>query len=240
MTYIDIHSHILPTMDDGSKSLEESLDMLRIAQKEGITHMIATPHYKSGHFRADSREVNRRLEELQSAAVQAGLTIKLYPGTEIFYRSEIEDRLEQGELCTMNHTDFILVEFSPLEDYIYIRNAVNDIYSMGYRPILAHVKRYRCMLQDEKRVEDLKSMGCGIQVNAGSIAGNYGLRIRHYTQKLLRKELVDYIGTDTHNTGERCPAMRKCADIIYRKCNSKYADSILFGNARDNLHCGTD
>lgn len=237
MDYIDIHSHILPDMDDGACNIEDSMEMLRIAKSEGISGIIVTPHYKSGRFRADSGEIHAKLQQLQRAADAETLNIKLYTGTEIYYRSELEDKLEREQLCTMNETEFILVEFSPFEDYIYMRNAVNDVLSMGYRPILAHVERYHCMLQDIQRVDDLKSAGCGIQVNAGSITGDFGLKVKHYTHKLLKNEWIDYVGTDAHNTEGRRPAMQKCADIIYKKCSLRYAEAVLSENARRYLRC---
>ena len=231
MGYIDIHSHILPQMDDGSQSMEQSLEMLRIAESEGITEIFATPHYKSGRLRADSREVSKALQRLQKAAVEEGLEIQLYPGTEIYYRSELEDKLDNGELHTMNGSNYVLVEFSPLEDYSYIRNAMDDILSMGYQPILAHVERYQCMLKDKKRVSELRDMGCGIQANAGSITGDFGFTAKHFLWKLLKEELIDYIGTDAHNADKRKPTMQKCADMLYKKCGQEYADALLFGNA---------
>lgn len=235
MGYIDIHSHILPQMDDGSQSMEQSLEMLRIAEAEGIAVMFATPHYKSGRFRADSKEVSRALQKLQRAAAEEGLEIQLYPGTEIYYRSELEDKLDNAELHTMNGSNYVLVEFSPLEDYAYIRNAMDDILSIGYQPILAHVERYQCMLKDKKRVLELRDMGCGIQANAGSITGDFGFTAKHFLWKLLKEELIDYIGTDAHNAEKRRPAMKKCASLLYKKCDREYTDALLYGNAQHDF-----
>lgn len=236
MGYVDIHSHILPHLDDGAVDMDQSIEMLRIAEREGITHMIATPHYKSGRFRADSAEVLMTLQELQEEASEAGIHIKLYPGTEIFYHSDLEQRLEQGHLHTLNDTEYLLVEFSPFEAYGYIRNAADDILSMGYHPVLAHVERYECLLGHADKIQELKDMGCGIQVNAGSVAGDYGFAAKRFTGALLKKQLIDYLGTDAHNTGKRSPFMGKCAKIICRKCGEHYAEQILEGNAlRDFL-----
>lgn len=235
MGFVDIHSHILPGIDDGAGSMEQALEMLRIAQSEGITDIIATPHYKSGRYKADSREVSRLLEKLQRAAEEESIAVRLYPGTEIYYHSELEERLDSGNLHTMNYTDFVLVEFSPFEDYGYIRNAAEDILSMGFVPVMAHVERYQCLLKDEERVQELKDMGCCIQVNASGIVGDYGLAAKRFTRKLLKKQLVDYVGTDAHNTDKRKPAMQKCADILYKKCSREYADAVLYENSRHDL-----
>lgn len=235
MNYFDIHSHILPQMDDGAESMEEALKMLAIAFREGITHIIATPHYKSGRFSADSGKLQDALSQLQLAAREHDIPVTLYAGNEIYYNSELEGKLQSGALCTMNRTQYVLIEFSPFDGYIYIRNAVEDVLGMGYIPILAHVERYQCMCKDILCVEELKTMGCEIQVNAGSVTGDNGRKVKGFIKRLLKEELVDYIGTDSHNTGGRKPAMQKCAAYLYKKCERAYADALLYGNARERL-----
>lgn len=240
MGYVDIHTHVLPGLDDGSRDMEQSLEMLRIARAEGITDIIATPHYKRGSFRGDREEVSRGLERLRRAARNEGLKLRIYPGTEIYYHSELEEKLERGEILTLNHTDYVLVEFSPFENYFYIRNAAEDILGMGYRPVLAHVERYRCLLKEAEKVLELKAMGCDIQVNAASVTGDCGLAAKRFVRNLLKKKLVDYLGTDAHNTGGRRPAMKKCAEILYKKYDGEYAEAVLEGNARRRLLEQTD
>lgn len=235
MGYTDIHSHILPGLDDGSQSMEQSLEMLRIAEEEGTSDIIATPHYKSGRYRADSNQVSKRVSQLQTAAKNEGLKIRIYPGTEIYYHSELEEKFDNKELHTLNDTSWVLVEFSPFENFGYIRNAADDLLSLGLQPVIAHVERFQCLLKDVKKVQELKNMGCGIQVNASSIVGEYGFMAKRFTRKLLKLGLIDYIGTDAHNTEGRKPSMKKCADIIYKKCDKEYAEAVLFGNAQKNL-----
>lgn len=236
MGYIDIHSHILPGMDDGSENMEETLEMLRIAQDEGITDIIATPHYKSGRFRADAGKLHAVLDEVRQRAGEQGIHINLYAGNEIYYHSELEERLESGRLSTMNGTEYVLVEFSPFEEYLYIRNAAYELLGMGYTPIIAHVERYACLTKKREYVKELKSMGCGIQVNAGSIVGDTGWRTAKFVKGLLKEELVDYLGTDAHDsTGRRRPAMAKCAAYLKHKCRQEYAEALLHGNAAENL-----
>lgn len=235
MGYIDMHSHILPHLDDGAKDMDETLQMLQIACQEGITHIIATPHYKSGRFPADTERIRKTIHKVQLAAAEQEIPVQLYAGNEIYYHSELEEKFHAGSLNTMNGTEYVLIEFSPIDRYLYIRNAMEDILGMGYTPILAHVERYQCMCEDITNVEELKSMGCLIQVNASSITGDAGWKIKRFTHKLLKRGLIDYIGTDAHNTHGRKPAMKKCAAILYKKCERSYADAVLFGNAAENL-----
>ena len=235
MGYVDIHSHILPHMDDGAKDMDDTVEMLRIAYHEGITHIIVTPHYKSGRFPADSERLHQKLQKVQQVAEEQNIPITLYAGNEIFYHSELEEKFQTGELCTLNNSSYVLIEFSPFDNYRYIRNAMEDVMGMGYIPILAHVERYQCMCKDSNSVVELKAMGCEIQVNAGSIVGDNGWRVRHFVHKLLKTGLVDFIGTDAHNTTGRKPAMQKCAACLYKKYDKAYADALLFENAMQRL-----
>lgn len=232
---IDIHAHVLPGVDDGSGSMEETLQMLQTAQEEGITDIIATPHYQSGRFYTPADMIREILLEVQDRADEAGIGIRLYPGTEIYYRSDLEERLEKGQLATMNGGDRILVEFGPMEEFSYIRNAMEELRGMGYVPILAHVERFGCMLEKASRVGELRSMGCEIQSNAGSISGKYGHRIKKYLQGLLAEEMIDYVGTDAHDTAGRAPYIKKCTDLLYKKYDADYVEAILYRNAEKNL-----
>lgn len=231
MGYTDVHCHILPQVDDGSQSMEETMEMLRIAEANGITSMIVTPHYKRGRVGTPRDKIGKLLQQIQERAEEEGIAIQFYPGTEVYYNSSLEEKLESGWLSRMNDTDYVLVEFSPMDSYPYIRNAIDDIFSLGYRPIIAHVERYGCMLGKTDNVRMLHEMGCLIQVNAGSVAGNYGFRVKHFIRNLLKEHLVEFVGTDAHNAAGRPPEMAKCAELIYKKCEKEYADALLFGNA---------
>ncbi len=235
MEIVDIHSHILPGVDDGSQTVEQSLEMLRMAEREGITHMFATPHYKQGRYPADKGVLEQRLRALKEQAAENDIAVRLFLGTEILFHSGLEKKLAGGELCTMNRSGYLLTEFLPIEAFPYIKNAAEELLGIGYRPILAHVERVLCLSEDMERVRELKAMGCGIQVNSGSVAGDAGWKAGHFTRRLLKEELVDYLGTDAHDLKHRKPVMQKCASYLYKKCSRRYAEAVLFENARKNL-----
>lgn len=235
MGYIDVHCHVLPHVDDGAQNMGQTLEMLRIAEENGISDVVVTPHYKQGHVGTPRKVIGELIGKVQRAAEENGISVRLHPGTEIYYNSSLEEKLESGWLSRMNDTDYVLVEFSPFETFPYIRNAIEDVFSMGYRPIIAHVERYACMLSKMDNVRSIHDMGCQIQVNAGSVAGEYGFKVKGFTRKLLKEQLIEYVGTDAHNVSGRKPAMTKCADVIYKKCSKEYADKILFLNAKRNL-----
>ncbi len=232
---VDIHCHILPGLDDGSPDMEETLKMLRIAWEQGITHIITTPHYKAGRHNASAATVMKRLDEVREAAKREHIPIRLYSGNEILFFSELEERLEKGQILTMNGTRYILVEFLPGDEYTYIRNGLDYVMGMGYSPILAHIERYACMLQKTEYAEELHDLGVEIQINAVSVMGKMGRKSREFVMQILKRRLVDYVATDSHDSGNRMPQIQACANIICKKCGISYAKEILYENAWDRL-----
>ncbi len=227
---IDIHCHIMPGVDDGSPDMETSLKMLRIAEKNGIQHIILTPHHKPQHHNVSPDHNNRYRLRLQNAADDAGIHIKLYSGNEIYYSDETFDELTNGSICTLAGSDYALVEFHPTNPYKAIHNAIYQIQAAGFIPILAHVERYSDMVSHISYVEELSDMGCYIQVNASSVMGKYGFGISHFTKKLLKNELVSFVATDAHDASSRAPELLQCRDFISRKFGEDYSDTLMWDN----------
>ena len=235
MGYIDIHSHILPGLDDGSRSMEQSLEMLRIAYEEGIDIIIATPHNMPGKGQPSLETVQERAEQLRQMAKREELPIDIVVGTEYYYREKVLYLLEEEAAIRMNGSEYILAEFEPMVEKIYFRNAIRDILATGYRPIVAHVERYANVMRDKAMLHDLKKMGALIQVNAASVIGDNGRVAKKDVKKLLKERLVDFVATDAHSDGRRAPFMHKCATYLYKKYNAEYVDEILFLNAEKYL-----
>lgn len=230
MDLIDIHSHILPAVDDGAKSMEESLGMLRIAKENAICTIIVTPHNKPGRHNVHTPSMNAYMKQLQEQMNRIGLSIELIGGNELYYRMELAQELHGGVARTMADSRYVLVEFGPMVDYDYLRNGVYDLLSEGYFPIIAHVERYQCLSDHVDRIGDLSGMGAYIQVNAGSVMGDVGFKIKNFTRKLLKQELVHFVATDAHDTKKRAPELKKCADYIARKYGQGYAEDIFQNN----------
>lgn len=235
MGYIDMHSHILPGMDDGSRSMEQTLRMLEIAVSEGITTMIATPHNMPGKGCPPGSVVRRKVDELQRTAEQEGIPLEIVAGTEYYYREEVLDILEGGDVVTLGDSGCVLVEFEPLAERNYIRNAMRNILGLGYRPVIAHVERYAKLMEDVSILYDMRKNGILVQMNAMSVTGDNGRQAKKDVRGLLKKGLVDFVATDAHSDGRRAPYMEKCADVLYKKCGAGYADRLLFGNAEAYL-----
>ncbi|MBP3474729.1 MAG: hypothetical protein J6K48_00190 [Lachnospiraceae bacterium] len=228
--YTDIHIHILPGVDDGSKNLDMSLEMLRHAYAEGIRRMVVTPHNKPMHHNVGKEKMQELIHLLRAQMKQEKIEIELYPGNELYYREDLVKCLEEGKASTMADSRYVLLEFQPADRWEYIRDGVNDMLMAGYRPILAHIERYQEVCKDVERVIRLREMGCCIQVNAASVMGRYGMGIKGYVKKLLKQRLVDFIATDAHNATNRTPDMAKCAEYICKKYGAEYMHSLLTEN----------
>lgn len=231
MEFADMHCHILPGVDDGAGNRQEAMKMLEIASRAGVTHMIVTPHYKEGHHNASPATINKLVLSLQNEAAEAGIPISLFPGNEIFYFQEIADRLERNEICTLNDTEYVLIEFMPSDSFTRIRNAVNHLVGMGYIPIVAHAERYDCMLKHKDAVGELRSLGGEIQINIASIEGRMGYAVKHFAHRLLTRKQIDYLGTDAHDSRKRTPDVKACMSRLYRKYDRDYIERISYWNA---------
>lgn len=228
---IDIHSHVLPGLDDGAKDMDETLAMLRIAAKEGITDMIVTPHFNSGMRSANPKTILQVLRQVRTAAEENHIPIRLYLGNEVYYFSELPNYLNEKRICTMNAGKHVLVEFSPSARFHYIRNAMDSLRGAGYRPILAHVERYNALVEDIENVRHIKAIGVQLQVNVYSVIGKNGSSAKRFVHQILEEGLVDYVGTDAHGSKHRTPQMAKCRDLLLKKYGEAYTTQLLAGNA---------
>ena len=227
---IDIHTHILPGMDDGAAGEAMSFQMLRDAYKTGSTLLVATPHYHCS-ARSDWEEKRRTAYELVcDMAQQISPDFHILLGAEVFYESALLEQLKHGKDLALHHTRAILIEFSPDVNYLYIKNAVLALQSMGYVPVLAHIERYAALMRMD-RVEELSDMGAKLQVNASSVMGKHGWKIKRYLMQLMRNGWIDLVATDAHNVTDRPIGMADCAKYLTRKLGADDCRSVCHDNA---------
>lgn len=227
---IDIHCHIMPGVDDGSPDLQTSLEMLRMAEADGIEQIILTPHHKPMHHNIRPQKNHLYMKNLQQAAVENGISVKLYSGNEIYYSGETQEQLVNGEICSLADSDYVLVEFHPTDIYSNIHNAMYQVLGAGFIPVLAHVERYSNVVLHPKYIDDLIGLGCYIQVNASSVMGKYGFGIKHFTRKLLKEQKVHFVATDAHDTKSRVPRLAECRAFVEKKISVAYAEDIFYNN----------
>lgn len=227
---VDIHAHILPGLDDGAKNPDEALSLLRIAERQGICGVIATPH-ASPQFPEHPADTIRKLaQELQRQARESGSRCTIYPGEEIMYREEIFQRLHSGELLTLAESDYILVEFHRRTPYSEIRRAVREAVCRGYRPILAHIERYDSLRADG-RLEELAGDGAYHQMNFQSLLGRWYDRDAAWCRETIRRKRIHFLATDMHNLTARRPSPAEALLWLEKRGEPRYVRKLLAENA---------
>lgn len=224
----DIHCHIIPGVDDGSKSLEMSKWMLQKEYKEGVRHIIATPHFRYDMFEPKLETVKKQFLRVRAAAEEIG--IEMHLGCELHASMDMGECLKRGERLTMAGSRYVLTEFSTSDEKSFIRERTQNLIRKGYYPIIAHVERYRAVKGNLDFVEELRDMGAYIQVNTDSIIGKDGFTVKHFCKKLIKAELLDFVGTDGHDKGSRAPEIGRCCDRIEKMMGSRYAKRIFIEN----------
>ncbi|MCL2718118.1 MAG: hypothetical protein FWE14_04985 [Lachnospiraceae bacterium] len=243
--YIDIHSHVLPGIDDGPRDFESAMALLRLAAENQIGTIICTPHYKEGmsgpQEKKDSFSINEKLNdkavelinELNTRIAIEKLGIKLHSGNELFYTESALSALEEGRAKTLAASDFVLVEFAPWATWDELQDGLFNLKSSGYQPILAHAERYECLnkgREERNRVFTLRDYGIMIQINAEAV-----LEKTKFTKYLLKNELADFVATDAHSNRRRGPYLKVCGSYLNRKYGADYTSRLLYENARKLL-----
>lgn len=228
--YTDIHSHILPGIDDGSADLETTLNMVSTAYQQGVRKMIATPHYYPGHQNAPGSYIEKVYEHVKAAIREIYIDFDLYLGNEIYYKDEIIEKLNHKEINTLADTRYILLEFPVTADYRYLYDAVHKCTNNGYYPILAHIERYQCLWKKENQIHELIKAGAYIQINAECFKKGLINPERSYCLKLIHNGLVHFIGSDCHNMEERKPNYGEAVDYLRKKINPAVLERLIKDN----------
>ena len=225
---VDIHSHILPGLDDGARSIEEAVNMARIAVDSGIYHMAATSH--GNYYPYSIEQYMDSFGFLQETLAEQGIPLKLYSGMEIFVDDRAIKLLKGRKLLTLNNTDYILIEFDFEERVSNVLRWIHKIQNMGYRIVLAHPERYIFIQNDLELAFFLEETGCVLQVNGGSLLGNFGKDCQYIAGKLMRNGIVGVLATDAHDTRYRFPDLRVLWGFMSHNESSVTAKLLLSEN----------
>lgn len=197
---IDIHSHILPGIDDGARTMDESIDIVQELVSQGVTGIIATPHYITDTYYISNKTDNRvLLARLREALLDAGITANIWLGNEIFIDRNIIDLLRQNIVSTLGNTNYVLVEFSLNEEYPNYVDILGNLTEKGYKVILAHPERYSLTQQNYDALEELCNMGVLLQCNVGSFIGQYGKAAEKLAVRLAKENRIFAMGSDIHH-----------------------------------------
>lgn len=210
---IDLHSHILPGVDDGSPDLETSLAMARMAEDDGIVAMACTPHFLPGLYDNKAADVRARIALLNREFKAAGIRLELVVGADAHVRPDFLACLREGRLLTLNDSRYVLVE--PPHDIMpkRLEELFHNLQMSGYVPILTHPERLRWIEQNYAVIADLARNGVWMQVTAGSLTGRFGRRPHYWSRRMLAEGLVSLLATDAHNTKSRPPVLSEAFSV---------------------------
>ena len=204
--FIDIHVHILPGLDDGAKNLDDSLEMAKAYVNEGITRIIATPHFIPGTAWAAGRDqIIEKIKELQEYLVEGHIPLKIYPGMEIAYHQNLVSRLEKNLLQSLADSGTYLLEPSFNDSAGDLLQCAKKLMMTGCGVILAHPERITSFQKNVEPLLDLVKEGLQIQLNIGSIFNKFGESSKQLAMQLFDEESVHYLASDAHSTNSRKP-----------------------------------
>ena len=196
----DLHSHLIPGIDDGSKNMEETLIMLRGFIDLGYKKVITTPHVMSDFYKNNPETILGGLEKVKAAIKQENLDIEIEAAAEYYLDFHFEELIAQKELLTFGD-NYVLFELSFMHEPTRIKEAIFNLQTEGYKPILAHIERYPYYFNQWDTIEDFKNRGCLMQLNINSLSGQYGPPVKKMAEQLIDKDWIDVIGSDCHHMG---------------------------------------
>ena len=234
---IDIHSHLLFGVDDGSRTLEESVHVIKKLSEVGYTDIILTPHYINDSTYVSTREENLDvLKRLKVGLIRNNVNVNLYLGNEIYIDSDIIKLFKEGIISSLNDSKYLLIEL-PMsgENEIYY-DVFLDLINMGYKVVLAHPERYISFQKDFNKVYELKEIGVLFQCNVGSILGDYGSHAKKTIKRLLKEHLITFMGTDIHHKKENYNFAEKAKKKFSKYLTEDEINDIFENNARKLLN----
>ena len=198
---IDVHTHLLNGVDDGSRDFVESLTNLKLAEEAGFTDIILTPHYIENYYENDYAGTKPKIQELKKKLYENNILITLHQGNEVYISDNIGDLIKDNVVSKLGNSNYLLFELPMKSKLLTLDNLIMDIKAAGCIPVLAHPERYIFIQQHPNEVARLISKGVLIQSNYGSIIGQYGKEANKTLIKLLRNNMVHFLGSDTHRNG---------------------------------------
>jgi protein-tyrosine phosphatase len=226
---IDIHSHILPGLDDGARSLEEALEMARLAMADGIQQMVCTPHMFNGlSGNPEPAEVQDRVSALQQAIIKGGL--RVLPGSEVHFSHQIARQPGREQVTKINGHNYMLVEFPMMTVPDRADELFQELQSNGVRPILVHPERNVQLQACPSMVADFIERGLYVQVTAMSVTGEFGTAAKKCAESLLRHRCVHFLATDAHRSTRRPPILSRGRDAAAEIVGPVAARKLVYDN----------
>ena len=221
---VDMHSHVLPGIDDGAKTPEESIQLIRKMMELGIQKIIATPHIMIDYYKNTPQTINAALEILKAELEKEQIDIVVEAAAEHYFDESFEDRVNKKELMTMGD-NYVLFEFSFISMPPNVIPVVQKLKDLGYKPILAHPERYTYMEMDQFKT--LHDWGMSFQLNTISLTGYYGRDAKRLAESLVDQQLIDFISSDMHHL--------RHAEALKHALKMPYLEKVMFDYPLKNI-----
>ncbi|RVT49239.1 capsule biosynthesis protein CapC [Rheinheimera sediminis] len=226
----DLHSHLIPGIDDGARDMEEAIALLRIAEQEGISHMVITPHIHPGQFDNTSAIIQQGLSELKAACATAGVAVQLAAAAEVRLSSEILQWTEQGMLPFIGQYqgfNVLLLELPHSHVPAGADKLVKWLLNKNILPMIAHPERNRDVQADPAKLAPFIRLDCLFQLTASSVLGDMGERSAALSEQLLKQKLFSIMATDSHNLLRRPPKLQQAAQRVSQLVSDDYAEQLV-------------
>lgn len=224
---IDLHSHILPGIDDGSKSLDMSLEMARIAVADGIHTMACTPHIYPGMFMNEAAGISQARDRLQAELDRAGIALKLVVGADVHLVPGLLKEIREGRVPTLHGSRYLLLEPSHTVAPPHFEESVFNLVASGYTPVITHPERLTWVEDHYPVFARLIQQGAWMQVTAGALTGVFGQRARYWGEKFLAEGRTHILASDAHSTGGRRPQLSEGLRVAERLVGSAEAARLV-------------
>jgi protein-tyrosine phosphatase len=200
LLHTDLHSHLIPGIDDGAKTMDDALALLQKFVDLGYKKVITTPHIMSDFYKNTPQIINDGLKELRAAAKEANIDIEIEAAAEYYLDHQMSHYIQQCEILTFGD-NYILFELSFTSEQNRVKETIFELITEGYKPILAHVERYPYYNNEWDKIDDYRSRGVLLQLNINSLSGQYGPQVKKMAEQLIDKDWIDVIGSDCHHIG---------------------------------------
>ena len=232
---IDIHSHIIFGVDDGPQTIEESRSLLMDAYNQGVRTIVATSHRRIGMFETPEDTIEKNFKSVQKLSKEIASDLNILYGAEIYYSSELMDKLEKKMIPSINGSSYVLIEFSQTTKFWEIKNGLINILRLGYIPVIAHVERYQAFDRNEEYLKEIINMGCYIQINSSSVLkakwfNDKNKFLKKRAKYFLDRDLVHCIASDMHHLLKRPSYMKEAFEIISHTYGRKKAKELFVDN----------
>lgn len=221
--FVDIHCHLLPGIDDGASTIDESLAMAKMAVADGIATIVATPHQLGNHAKNSGESIRQAVADFQRLLQQKRIPLRVLPGADVRIEPDLPLRIRKAAVVTLgDHGHHVLLEL-PHDVYVPLDRLLADLAAAGLVGILSHPERNRGILAQPALLPPLVERGCLLQVTAGSLTGRFGSHVEKLTTSLLEQGLVHFVSTDAHSTNSRPPVLRPAFERLVQLCGEETA-----------------